>query len=221
MIPFEVIALSPYARELFAERGRPQRIHRFRDAQDRGIEIDQYRHEDWQSLVSMYGALDLSERGKSFPPLDPERRAVWLDQTLSRGPNLVARCDARIIGHVALLGYDRSGSPEVVVFVHRDYQRAGIGTKLVDTLLRRETPAAALWMSETASVLAKAGRGLIEAMRLVMIPLICAVVIAVVSESPRGRALAIVLAIAFVVFGVVARAGAIPRRRLPNVGSLR
>jgi hypothetical protein len=46
-----------------------------------------------------------------------------------------------------------------------------------------------------------------------MIPLVCALVIAVVSESSRGRELAMALAVVFIALGVIARLGGGSRQR--------
>src|SRR5919201_2307179 len=105
MITFEVIALSPYARDLLAETAT-RRGDRFRDRQHRSIEIEDWQHDDWNGLLTMYGSFDLTQRPHGLTPLNPQQRAVWLEQLLSRGPNLVARHARRIVGHVALVAYD-------------------------------------------------------------------------------------------------------------------
>jgi diamine N-acetyltransferase len=266
MIPFEVIALSPYARDLFVNTLRPRRGRRFRDREGRVVDIDAWQPDDWSGLVAMYGSFDPAHRAQGLPPLTADQRSVWLDELLSRGPNFVALSAGRVVGHAVLVAYDRSASYELAVFVHRDYQNAGIGGALVDAVLRRarrdgieriwltverDNPAAAalyrrrgfhpiaatgdnstiaqfsaeeLWNLDVSEALrpirgwwtrttrGKASTGRVrfravrDAVRFVMIPLICALVIAAASEDPRGRALAITLVVASLVFGVIVHA---------------
>jgi GNAT superfamily N-acetyltransferase len=261
MIPFEVIALSPYAREMFARSGRGGRP--FRDRQSRLIELGTWQPNDWGELMALYSAPDLHRDSHALPLLKSERRAVWLDQVLSRGPSLVARCGSKVVGHAALVAYDGGLSHELILFVHRDYRDAGIGGALLDTALHLgpregigriwlttahgDDRACALYRGRgfratsgtddapsglaqgeevwtldlrelsrpkepptkagaAASALTIRFRALRHALRLVMIPFVCALVIALVSEDPRGRALALVLAFASLAFGIAMHA---------------
>ena len=279
MIPFEVIALSPYAREFAADYARRRATRRFRDRTGRSIAIGEWQPNDWAGLLAMYTAF--GGRSARALPFSAERRAVWLEQLLSRGPNVVARASERIVGHAALVEYDGGDSYELVVYVHRDYQRAGIGRALVDAVLQRarrddvrriwltferdncaaaslfqqvgfrpapnggvESVAAASWgvevwtlavadaprvellsLKRAVAAVASAShmrlREVAHALRLVMIPLVCALVIAAVSDDPRGRMLGVGLAILAVVFGLVLRGRAIlfgsqNARSMPN-----
>jgi len=269
MISLEVVALSPYAREWAADLARRRGARHFRDHSGRVIELGEWQPSDWAALVAMYGSSDGARHGTGLPPLSMERRAVWLEQLLSRGPNVVARVSGRIVGHAALVAYDRGDSHELVVLVHSDYRGAGIGGALVDSLLRLarrdsvdriwltfdpanraaaalfqqkgfrpapdggpESVAALSWgvhvwtlalsdesrnrsaaLKRAISTLASASRirlrAFVDAVRLVMIPLVCALVIAVASEDPRGRTLALALAVASLGFGVVVHGRAI------------
>ena len=254
MIPFEVIALSPYAREMLAEIANRRERKRFSDKKHRVIEIRGWQAEDWTALCALYDAACTSpDRALAFPPLNAQQRASWLEALTSRGPNLVAYCGNRIIGHAALVAYDGGISHELVLFVHPDYRSASIGGTLLDALIqiaprervsriwliadrlsaassalyasrgfRRDVdhlPGRELWtlaVSNTSqhwqsavqlvAKLTMAARvrlqALVRAVRLVMIPLICAVIIALVSGNTHGRTLALVLAAASVVFGI-------------------
>jgi GNAT superfamily N-acetyltransferase len=276
MIPLEVIALSPYAREWAAEQARRSARRGFRDRARRDIELGEWEPGDWSGLVSLYQSSNDTANAGGFLPLSPERRAVWVEQLLSRGPNIVARASGCVVGHAALVAYDRGDSHELVVFVHRDYRGAGIGGALVDALLaagRRQridrlwltvdrenhcaatlfgargfrvgrggnadAMAAASWgmnvwtlslggtrrtrsfpIASFASASWRGVRIVGDAMRLVMIPLVCALVIAVASEDPRGRTLAIILALASIGFGLAVRGRSLVRgqrdRGIPN-----
>jgi ribosomal protein S18 acetylase RimI-like enzyme len=257
MIPFEVIALSPYAREMFA-RGRSGRP--FRDREERLIELGTWQPNEWAELMALYSAPDLSRDSHSLTLLKSERRAVWLDQVLSRGPSLVARCGSKVVGHAGLVAYDGGLSHELILFVHREYRNAGIGGALLDAALQlapregieriwltaehgddracalyrgrgfrvsadaEQPPSSAtrgeeVWTLDlrdlspadepsgnadaASSAIAVRLRALRHALRLMMIPIVCALVVAVVSEDPRGRLLALVLAFASAAFGIV------------------
>jgi hypothetical protein len=97
----------------------------------------------------------------------------------------------------------------IQVHVHRDHQGAGIEGALSDVLLERSSAGGRL-------------RAIGDAFRLVMIPVICALVIALVSEDPRGVIIALALASAFVVFGIAVQhreilfGHSLPRRFTPN-----
>ena len=84
-------------------------------------------------------------------------------------------------------------------------------------------------MKRAISTLASASRirlrAFVNAVRLVMIPLVCALVIAVASEDPRGRTLALALAVASLGFGVVVHGRAIvfgrpQQKQVPQDASL-
>jgi hypothetical protein len=101
MIPFEVIALSPHMRELVVESARRRNARRFRDAARRTIAIDAFHTGDWNDLLAMYASLGPAQPTRGVPPLNTEQRAVWVEQLLSRGESVVARCDERIVGHAS------------------------------------------------------------------------------------------------------------------------
>jgi GNAT superfamily N-acetyltransferase len=274
MIPFEVIALSPYAREMLAEIASRRALRRFYDAVDRLIEIRPWEGEDWTALTTLYDAFFAGlDRTRAFPPLNAHQRVSWLEQLTTRGPNLVAHAGNRIIGHAALIAYDGGVSHELVLFVHPDYRGAGIGGALLDAVLqvarregvsrmwltadrqhtlasglyvqrgfRRELERVAgreLWTVDVREVTPQAWqrferfaatamgamgvrlKAVVRAVRLVMIPLVCALITAAVSEDPRGRALALILAAISVLFGLAVQMrtivfGKAAEPRVPN-----
>ena len=211
MIPFEVIALSPYAREMLAEIAGRRAMKRFHDGAARLIEIRAWEPGDWSALTALYDAfLAAGDRTRGLPPLNAPQRASWLEELVTRGPNLTAWAGQRIVGHAALVAHDGGASHELVLFVHPDYREAGIGAALRDAL-RRVAPReghGGRWQRLHRLVASATGAvgvrllALIQAVRLAMIPLVCAVVIALVSADPRGRVLALIVAVASVVFGV-------------------
>lgn len=254
MIPFEVIALSPYARELLTELSSRQRVTRLHDAKERIIEIRAWQPGDSSALHALYDAFfTAGDRARTFPPLNAWQRSYWIEELTSRGPNVVARASSRVVGHAALVPHDGQGSHELVLFVHPEYRQAGIGGALLDAVLEkaRRDGVARIWVGADAPYALRAfyeGRGfaykegrvdsratwsldvkagstrpwhvterlvaataetlrvrlvaMLRGLRIAMIPLVCALIIATVSEDPRGRALGIILSVVSVLFGV-------------------
>lgn len=114
---------------------RPKRITSssppvsFTDAEERSIRIRPYREDDFESLASMYDDFDPAQRAQGTPPLGAEAIREWLADLLN-GVNVVALHDDRIVGHVTFVP-DGTGRHELAIFVHQEYQRAGIGTRLI------------------------------------------------------------------------------------------
>lgn len=99
------------------------------DEHGRAVEIREYRNDDFEALVAMYDRFDPTQRAQGVPPLDTGAIREWLANVLG-GVNVVARCDERIVGHVSFVpdGTDRH---ELMIFVHQEYQQAGIGSHLI------------------------------------------------------------------------------------------
>jgi len=107
----------------------------FTDAEDREIRIETSGVDDFERLVGMYDAFDPADRAQGIPPVKEEAVREWLDTLLSEESiNVVAVHDGEPAGH-AILVPDREAAYELAVFVLHDYQSAGIGTKLLETLL--------------------------------------------------------------------------------------
>lgn len=121
--------------ETLLSRVRNRRIRptepplRFTDERGRDVSIRPYRVDDLDGLVEMYETFDPNERAQGVPPIGTEAIEDWLE-TLSAGVNAVAIVDDRPIGHVSFVpdGTDRH---ELAIFVHQDYQKAGIGSRLL------------------------------------------------------------------------------------------
>jgi RimJ/RimL family protein N-acetyltransferase len=91
--------------------------------------------DDREALVAMYLEFDPADRAQGIPPVKEDAIRDWLDSILeSDCLNVVARHDGDVVGHTTLVP-DRHGQNELAIFVHQDYQGAGIGTELVKTLL--------------------------------------------------------------------------------------
>lgn len=114
------------------ERGSPPRV--ISDANERSIRIRRYEHDDFEPLVEFYESFPASQRSQGTPPLGEAAIRDWLETVLG-GISLLACRDGRPVGHVMFVP-DGEGSHEVAIFVGQAYQRAGIGTELLETGLR-------------------------------------------------------------------------------------
>lgn len=85
------------------------------------------------ALLDMYLDYDPAERSLGIPPVREDKLRTWLDRLLE-GYCVLAWHDERPVGQAVLLE-DGHGNHELAVFIHQDYHHAGIGTRLVETLL--------------------------------------------------------------------------------------
>ena len=110
------------------------------DKEGRDVEVRRYDGE-FGEVVEMYLSFDPADRAQGIPPTDEEATREWLESLLGTDCiNVLARHEERVVGHAVLVP-DRHGEHELAIFVLREYQEAGIGTALVETLLgagRRE-----------------------------------------------------------------------------------
>ena len=108
----------------------------FTDREDRTIEIRPYegKEEEYEALVEMYDAFDPADRAQGIPPGGEERIREWLDAILAEDCfNVLAWCGDEVAGHATLV--PDGDAYELAIFVHQEYQRAGIGTHLIRGLL--------------------------------------------------------------------------------------
>ncbi len=114
---------------------RPRRITpteppiTFTDGEGREVVVRASEGGDVESLVPMYDDFDPAQRAQGTPPLAEDAIRDWLDGVLD-GPNVVAAVDGNVVGHVMFVA-DGTGRHELAIFVHQDYQGAGIGTNLL------------------------------------------------------------------------------------------
>jgi ribosomal protein S18 acetylase RimI-like enzyme len=136
-----------------AARVRPRRIaptvppFTLTDERGREISVRPYRDDDFEALVGMYDDFDPTQRAQGVPPLDGAAIRDWLDDILD-GPDAVACHGDRVVGHVSFVP-DGTGRHELSIFVHQDYQRAGVGSHLLAGGLghAREAGVDDVWLS--------------------------------------------------------------------------
>ncbi|SDR38075.1 GNAT family N-acetyltransferase [Natronobacterium texcoconense] len=121
----------------------------FDDGAERSIEIrgpDAF-DDVIDDVVAMYDAFDPTDRAQGIPPTGEQRIRSWLETIADESINVVARHGEDVIGH-AMLVPDADEPPtiedgtvdddvewELAIFVLQEYQRAGIGTALLENLL--------------------------------------------------------------------------------------
>jgi len=92
-----------------------------------------------EALGEMYADFAPDSRAQGLPPMGERRIGEWLD-VLEDGVNVVAFHENRAdgdpvaVGHACLLDCG-DGTSELTIFVHHDYQLAGIGSRLIRGLL--------------------------------------------------------------------------------------
>ncbi|MFB6172087.1 MAG: N-acetyltransferase family protein [Haloarculaceae archaeon] len=87
-----------------------------------------------EPLLEMYDAYEPDDRAQGIPPRTAASRRSWVETLLADGLNVLAWQDDRVVGHATLV----PGGPdqhELAIFVARSHQQAGIGSRLVRSLL--------------------------------------------------------------------------------------
>lgn len=110
---------------------RPTPPRTITDDAGREIRLCAFEPGAFDALVDMYIDFDPADRAQGTPPRGEDAIRDWLDDVLD-GCSVLARHEDSIVGHVVFVpdGTDRH---ELAIFVHYDYQRAGIGTALLRT----------------------------------------------------------------------------------------
>ncbi|MFB6281244.1 MAG: N-acetyltransferase family protein [Haloferacaceae archaeon] len=85
-------------------------------------------------IVEMYAGFDPADRAQGLPPTGDERIREWVADLLDADAhNVVALVGSAVVGHAVLVPDE--DVHELAIFVHHEYQEAGIGTALLRTLL--------------------------------------------------------------------------------------
>lgn len=110
--------------------GCPPRCPRFFDRTDVPLLARQAESEDLSAVIDMYDDLGPYNRTMGIPPATRSGIDRWLGHLFENGWNLIILDDDIVVGHVAVVPADEE-SPELVIFVHDEYQNRGIGTELM------------------------------------------------------------------------------------------
>jgi GNAT superfamily N-acetyltransferase len=128
-----------YPDEVVEEFPRPPR--EFEDGEGRPIEVRAWEGEHgpgddaFEAVVEMYVEFDPADRAQGVPPVGEERIRDWLENLFEQdGYDVLAWHGDEVAGHATLVP-DNESTYELAIFVHQDYQGAGIGTKLIEALL--------------------------------------------------------------------------------------
>lgn len=112
------------------------------------IIIRKMQPEDWQEVAVIYEQGIAS--GKSTYPQDVPSYEEW-DRAHHQHSRLVAEIDGKIAGWIALTpSFARaiySGVAEISLYVHQDYQRQGVGRRLVQAM-EEESVRNGIWTLE-------------------------------------------------------------------------
>ena len=99
------------------------------------ILVREYDHrKDKDSLMRMYLDLDPSCRCLGLPPNTKEGLKKWIEYLAKEGFSIIAECNNRIVGHLAIVP-NKSGNAEMVIFVHQDYQNRKIGQQMISLII--------------------------------------------------------------------------------------
>jgi ribosomal protein S18 acetylase RimI-like enzyme len=110
----------------------PRPPQSFTDRENRTVTMAAYDG-DAEPLVSMYTDFDADSRAQGVPPRKEDAIREWVKGLLDEGLNVVVHHEDAPVGHAVLMPVDDSA--ELAIFVHPDYQSAGIGTRLIEVLL--------------------------------------------------------------------------------------
>lgn len=114
----------------------------FTDREGRDIELRRFEPSAMDLLVEMYVQFHPEDRAQGIPPKGDESVRKWLDSIIDEeGVNIVAWHGDDVVGHATLVPEfrdrpdDEIPAHELAIFVLREYQEAGIGSELIETLL--------------------------------------------------------------------------------------
>ncbi|MFB6121637.1 MAG: N-acetyltransferase family protein [Halobacteriaceae archaeon] len=114
---------------------RPPRTFEDREGRDITIRALADDPTELEALVAMYDDFDPADRAQGIPPVGESAVCDWLDTLLDgESYNLVAWHGDEAVGHATLVA-DGDRGYELAIFVYQPYQGAGIGTRLLRTLL--------------------------------------------------------------------------------------
>lgn len=99
----------------------------------RAVKLETYRPEDKEALISMYASLSPEAIKWGLPPYDRARIERWTSNPTNT-INLIARLEKTVVGHLQMYPLPfsrRKGVAELFIYVHQDFQNAGLGTMMM------------------------------------------------------------------------------------------
>ena len=139
-------------------RGFERPPFRFDDEAGREIAVRTYEKavpeddaegtEEFGAIVEMYVAFDPADRAQGIPPARESQVREWLGTILDEGYDVLAWHGEECVGHATLVP-DGEDAYELAIFVLDEYQRAGIGSQLMEGLLGhgQEQSAERVWLT--------------------------------------------------------------------------
>lgn len=107
----------------------------FKDKKGRGFVIRPYNClQDRDELVKMYVKFDPEDRCLGLSPVKKKALKVWLDYIYGEGASILAEHHGEMVGHLSLVPCGNEVT-EVSIFITKSYHDAGIGRKMVSTIL--------------------------------------------------------------------------------------
>ncbi len=112
------------------------------------ITIIPYEERYFASLIHMYDTYNPLGSIQGLPPLDRDKRHLWVEDMICRGTNLLTLYKDTVIGQASLFSMPANWA-EYFIFIHQDFQRQGIGTAVTHYVIdwARNEDFSTLWVT--------------------------------------------------------------------------
>ncbi len=109
--------------------------------------------EDYDGILRMYDLYEPKESAQGLPPADPRRRKDLILRILNDSLSIVAEIEGFIAGHAGLIDIDPGIRSELLIVIHQNFQNRGIGSAMVELLLKlaRHCRYHSIWMTVDVS----------------------------------------------------------------------
>lgn len=87
-------------------------------------------------LLAMYDRFEPKRIWQGLPPEEAGARRRWLEALTASGVHLVGWHGEEVAGHLALLPDPARGDAELLIFVHQEFRRKGLGRRLAREALK-------------------------------------------------------------------------------------
>jgi len=104
----------------------------------RTVLIREFRIEDKEKLIEMYGSLSNDAVRWGLPPYTRERIEGWWLSNLQSLIAIVAFYSDKIVGHAQIYKFPhprRKGTSDVLIYLHQDFHNVGLGTAMLTRLM--------------------------------------------------------------------------------------